>query len=301
VTGRHFAMLLLMAFSFGGFTLSGSSVQTISKDQMQGAVFEDDLSVPCPGEVFAALNKACRPNWATLVTPATAPMTSDRSQLALAVGVLAANGYVAVEAQDGQQVKNVGREIMSVAKSLGVSQSLLGRGNSLIEFADNNAWDALADELEATENEVKTTMVEQKDRDLVTLTSSAAWLRGLEIATAVVLSKESLQGAEILHQPALARHLASQLSVLPERMKKGVLVKDTAGALESTAALLETPATGPQEKENIRKIHDSASAMVKAILASPSKDYDGVKPVSSPNSNVHSPVGSNPPSTQPKP
>ena len=82
----------------------------MTEPQKKAAVFLDVLSVPSPGEVFAAINKACRPNWATLVTPATAPVTTERPQLALAVGVLTANGYVAVEAQDGQQVKNVGRE-----------------------------------------------------------------------------------------------------------------------------------------------------------------------------------------------
>ena len=260
----------------------------MSQLQRKEALFLDALSVPSPGEVFAAMNKAVRPNWATLVTPATAPVTTDRTQLALAVGVLAANGYIAVEAQDGQQVKNVGREIMSVAKALGVSQSLLGRGNSLIEFADNNAWDALADELEATENEVKTTMVEQKDRDLVTLTSAAAWLRGLEVASGVVLAKEDLQGESVLRQPALARQLSSQLGELPSRMTRGALVSAVRQTLESIASKLESleePIGKPVQKksrsegekgnseavnrEAFQRIHDEAAAIVKAVMASP--------------------------------
>ena len=65
-----------------------------------------------------------------------------------------------------------------------------------MEFAANDAWDSLADELEATENEVKASMVEQKDHVLVTLTSAAAWLRGLDVATQVVLSSETLQGSK---------------------------------------------------------------------------------------------------------
>jgi hypothetical protein len=241
----------------------------MSPGQQQEAVFLDALSIPSPGEVFAAMNRACRPNWATLVTPATAPVTTDRTQLALAVGVLSANGYIAIEAQDGQQVKNVGREIMNVAKALGVSQSLLGRGNSLIEFADNNAWDALAEELEATENEVKLTMVEQKDRDLVTLTSAAAWLRGLEIASGVVLATESLQGIEVIRQPELASKLAAQLGALPPRLKGGAQVALTREALESVASLLKANGLSQQESRNaLQKIHDDCSVVVKSILTS---------------------------------
>ena len=143
VTGRHFAILALLLPRALTVQVQGANADSpaMTQQQLGEAVFLDALSIPCPGEVFVALNKACRPNWATLVTPATAPMTTDRSQLALVVGILAANGYIAVEAQDGQQVRNVGKEIMAVAKALGVSQSLMGRGNSLMEFAGNNAWE----------------------------------------------------------------------------------------------------------------------------------------------------------------
>lgn len=243
----------------------------MSPDQMKGALFLDPLSVPCPGEVFAALNKVSRPNWANLVTSASAPVTDDRAQLALAVGVLAADGYVAVEARNGQQVKNIGREIMSLAKALAVSKSLMARGNSLIEFADNSAWDALADELEATENEVKDTMVDQKDQNLVSLTSAAAWLRGLEVATGVVLADESLRGAGLLSQPDLARHLASQIEGLPGRMKRGVLVPAVRDSLLRSATLLENTSLPPEKlRENLRSVHDSSLSVVRLILKSPS-------------------------------
>lgn len=271
LTGRYFAVLVMGTLGFLDSSLAETSSHPMSEPQKQGAVFLDALSVPSPGEVFAALNKACRPNWVSLVTPATAPITMERSQLALAVGVLAANGYVAVEAQNGQQVKNVGREMMTLAKSLGVSQSLMGRGNSLMEFAENGDWDALAEELEATENEIKQTMVDQKDRDLITLTSAAAWIRGLEVATGVVLADDSLRGAGELHQPELARKLASQLGTLPERMKRGVLVPQVKGVLETTALLLEDPDIKRDAlRKKFQKIHDDSSVVVKAILNSPS-------------------------------
>lgn len=270
VTGRHFAAMALLVLplpvipvTFGGTPMT--------PEQMKGALFLDDLSVPCPGEVFTALNKVSRPNWAKLVTPSSSPVTSDRAQLALAVGVLATDGYVAVEARNGQQVKNIGREIMSLAKALAVSKSLMSRGNSLIEFADSSAWDALADELEATENEVKQTMVGQKDRDLVTLTSSAAWIRGLEVAAGIVLSSETLQGAGVLSQPDLARRLAYQLDALPSRLKHDPLVPAVREALLKSAVLLEKPQLPPEKlRENLQAVHSAAASAVRMILTSPS-------------------------------
>lgn len=269
-TGRHFA--ILAAFLLPTFPVKAApSVmsEAMNKEQRQGAVFLDSLSIPCPGEVFAALNKVCRPNWATLVTPATAPVSGDRAQLALAIGVLATDGYIAVEAQDGQQVKNVGREIMAMAKALGVSQSLLGRGHSLVEFADTGAWEALSDELAATEEEVKATMAGQKDRDLVLLTSSAAWLRGLETATGVVLADDSMRGAAVIRLPELASRLSSDLATLPPRLGGNPRVVAVREALAKASGLLSAQNPTPeQQKKNLREIHDACATAVRVIMAS---------------------------------
>ena len=298
VTGRHFAILALLIPLIPCGQGATPTIPLLTEQQRSEAVFLDAISIPCPGEVFVALNKVCRPNWATLVTPATAPVTTDRSQLALAVGVLAANGYIAVEAQDGQQVRNVGREIMTLAKALGVSQSLLGRGNSLMEFAENNAWEALADELEATENEVKSTMVEQKDKDLVALTSAAAWIRGLEIASGVVLGSDSLQGLEVIRQPDLAAKLASQLGNLPARLKRGAQVISVQQALESAATLLTASGASKEEpRRNLQRIHDECAAAVKAILTSSTIATPSSSVAPATNQTVPPPASSNPATT----
>ncbi len=269
LTGRHFAMLVFVALGCHEVCAESSVPLPMTESQKLGAVFLDNLSIPSPGEVFAAMNSKSHPNWVTLISPATAPVTSDRMQLALVVGVLAANGYIEVEARDGQQVKNTGREMISVAKALSVSEHLMGRGNSLMEFAENEAWDSLADELEATENEVKNTMVERNDRDLVTLTSAAAWLRGLDAATAIVLETPNLDGISVITQPELARNLAAQLDTLPARMKKSALVSKLKLTLEEVAVLLETMGSTPEtQRPNIQRIHTASAALVKEILAS---------------------------------
>ena len=239
----------------------------MTESQKKGALFSDDLSIPSAGEVFAALNAPCHPNWVTLLTPATAPVTTDRAQLALAVGVLAANGYIAVEAQDGQQVKNIGREMMSLAKALGVSESLTGRGSSLIEFAEDNAWDSLAAELEATENEIKTTMRDQKDRNLIVLTSAAAWLRGTEVATQLVLIDPNPQGLAVIRQPDLARHLVLQLDALPPRMKNKPLVAKIQQNFSEMVTILDSMGATPEsDRSKLLQIHDAAAGLVKEIM-----------------------------------
>jgi hypothetical protein len=60
----------------------------------------------------------------------------NRAQIALNLGGLIADGFIAVEAQDGQQVKNIGTDIIKLAKALGVSENVLSRGKSINEFAE---------------------------------------------------------------------------------------------------------------------------------------------------------------------
>jgi hypothetical protein len=269
-TGRHFAMLVLLSLLSREVHAETSTNEAMTASQMQGAVFLDSLSMPSPGEVFSALNKNCHPSWASLVTPSAAPVSTDRSQLALGVGVLAADGYIAVQAQDGQQVKNIGMEIMAVAKSLGIGKNLMSRGNSLIEFAKNSAWDSLADELEVTESEVKRTMVEQKDHALVTLTSAAAWLRGIDVATKIILADDSLRGISVIRQPQMARQLSSQIEELPERIKRDGLDSKLIKCLDSVAVNLETMGNLPEEERlSLQKIHRESALMVGEIMASP--------------------------------
>lgn len=265
-------MLMFMALCCREALAEAAVAVPMTASQKQGAVFLDTLSIPSPGEVFAALSGSSHPNWVNLVSASMAPITTERSQLALVVGVLAVNGYIAVEAQDGQQVKNIGREMIAVAKALGVSENLMGRGNSLMEFAQNNAWDSLADELEATENEVRKTMVDQKDHDLVILTSTAGWIRGLDVATGIVLMNPNLDVIEVIRQPELARHLARQLDSLPPRLQRAPMIAALQKTLGEIAPLLETMgAATDAERSTVQQIHEKAVAMVKQIMSSESK------------------------------
>ncbi|MEP6586436.1 MAG: hypothetical protein ABJB70_06890, partial [Candidatus Udaeobacter sp.] len=115
--------------------------QRLSSDQMAKAVKSDSITVPTPGELFAALGKSGKINWSAQYR-APIPVTyANRAQIALNLGGLIADGFIAVEAKDGQQVKNIGSDIMKLGKALGVSEQLLSRGNSINEFAENNQWD----------------------------------------------------------------------------------------------------------------------------------------------------------------
>ena len=150
------SMLVLLVSALAASGATGDA--SLSADQLAKAAKTDSISIPTPGELFAALSKSGKINWSGQYRGPMPVTYRNRAQIALNLGGLIADGFIAVEAKDGQQVKNIGSDIIKLAKALGVSEKLLGRGNSINEFADNNEWDTLQEELEATQNEVKSSM-----------------------------------------------------------------------------------------------------------------------------------------------
>src|ERR1051325_12117115 len=197
--------------------LIGAEAPRLSTDQLAKAVRNDAISIPTPGELFAALSKPSKPNWSGQYR-APMPMTyRNRAQIALNLGGLIADGFIAVEAKDSQQVNNIGSDIIKLAKALGVSENLLCRGNSLNEFAENDEWDALQEELEATQNEVKSSMQNHSDQDLVILVSVGGWVRGTQVVSAAIMQNYDERSAKVLRQPALVSFIQTRLNdISPE-------------------------------------------------------------------------------------
>src|SRR5207253_6715063 len=205
---------------------SATAPAPLPPDQLAKAIKTDALTIPTPGELFAALEKPGKPDWAGQYRTPIPVSYRNRAQIALNLGGLVADGFIAVEAQDSQQVKNIGTDIIKLAKALGVSENVLSRGNSINEFAENSEWDALQEELEATQNEVKSSMQSHRDQDLVILVSVGGWIRGTQVVSASVIKNYDEQSAKVLRQPAVVNFMHSKVNDVGEELKNEPLVKD---------------------------------------------------------------------------
>jgi hypothetical protein len=242
-----------------------TATEPLTKDQIKSAILSEAVTIPTPGEFFAAMDEQGQPNWTQLFAPKSAGATASREQMALMLGVLVADGYIAVEAQDGQGVKNTGKDIINLAKKLNVSQSVLSRGSSINDFAENNDWSALREELEATQNEVKMSMAEQKDKDLVILVTVGAWIRGTQVASDYISKNYSPGLAGLLRQPAIIEYLLAELGKLPERMQKEPLVAGVQQNLRDVLGLVNTKDRTPPAAEVVNDVAARMNALVNDI------------------------------------
>lgn len=235
--------------------------------EREAAAAPDAVSVPTPAEFFAAIDKTGRPDWTSYYRAPLPTTYPSRAQIALNLGGLVADGFLAVEAQDGQQVKNIGKDIIALARALGVSQNILARGNSINDFAENNDWNSLKEEIEATQNEVKLAMQEQRDDGLVPLITLGAWFRGMDIGSRIVLLQYSPEAADLLRQPALVNHLRAEVTTLPDKLRADPLVEKIGAGLEEMAVIVAVPQGDALPRERVERFRAVVSDMDASITA----------------------------------
>jgi hypothetical protein len=214
---------------------------------------------------MTALNKHGKPDWPGQYRPPIATSYSSRAQMALNLGSLIADGYIAVEAEDAQQVKNIGKDIIALAKPLSVQEDIINRGKSLTDFADDGKWDVLKEELEATQNEVKAAMMDNKDQALITLVTVGGWIRGTEVISSYIASHYSEPGAKLLRQPAIVHYLYEQLNTLPDKVRDDPAVKKTRTKLLEIEQMVNFPREGTMNAESVKKLNQITSELVKEI------------------------------------
>ncbi|HWL54578.1 MAG TPA: hypothetical protein VNQ90_19210 [Chthoniobacteraceae bacterium] len=225
----------------------------------------DTLTIPGPGELMAALNKGSRPNWQNEYREPIPTTFSSRAQIALNVGGLIADGYIALEAEDSQQVKNIGKDIITLAKSLAVSDSVIARGNSIIDFAENNEWSALKEELEATQNEVKLALEQQHDGDLVWLVSLGGWIRGTDAVSGWIANNYTPDAARLLRQPAIISLMRERMKTLPDKVQADPLVENVTRKLDNLETLVSFPPDAAPTLDDVKKLKEATSDLVEEI------------------------------------
>ena len=242
-----------------------SPAPALTPEEVRHALYTDVMTVPTPGEVFAAIDKGGKPNWSSQYRPPTSFNSISRAQVALNLGTLIADGFIAVEAKDGQQVKNIGRDVLTLAKKLSVSDSVLARSKSITQFAEDGAWAQLDEELAATQNEVKQALEQNRDADLITLVSVGGWIRGTEVVTGLLLQNYNADDAKLLRQPALVAYLKSKLGQVNPKLRDDNVVGKVSQQLQAVEKMVNFPADHVPSAEEVRSLNGLVANMTKEI------------------------------------
>ena len=223
----------------------------------------DDVVVPLPNEVFGALNKLGGVNWSEFVRTGKGSNFTERPRIALLLGTVIADGFIAVQAEDARTVKEIGQRVLGLAKGIGVGNSITPHAKAITEAADKRNWASVRQELDRTQNSVQQAMSEVHDEKLSHLVSLGGWLRGTEVLTAVVNKRFSEDGAELLHQPDLLTYFEDRLRAMPEFNLK--LLQDIQAGLGEVRPLIDV-GESRISAASVKRINEITSRLDAAIV-----------------------------------
>ncbi|PYL64484.1 MAG: hypothetical protein DMF25_06915 [Verrucomicrobia bacterium] len=256
--------LKLSALLASGLILCAHGAETpqhIDVKQLSKKV--EDVVVPLPNEVFGALNKLGSINWKEYVRSDKGSNFTERPRIALLLGTVIADGFIAVQAEDAPAVKEIGQRVQTLARGIGVERSITQHAKAITEAADKRKWENVRQELDRTQNSVQQAMNEVHDEKLSQLVSLGGWLRGTEVLTAVVTKHFSTEGAELLHQPDLLVYFQTRLQAMPEFDL--AIIRDIRGALVEVKPLIDV-GRAHISSESVKKINDITTRLDNGIV-----------------------------------
>lgn len=221
------------------------------------------LAVPVPKEIFRSLDQFRDANWHAVQRPEVAGWKShgDQAQIATLLGVVVAEGFIAMEAKDSTEVNNLGKNVLSIARGLGIRDRALRRSRSIIELADKDEWSGARKEWDGVLSDLQTGMIDLKSEDLAQLVSVGGWLRGTEALSALVLQNYSPERANLIRQPELTDYLEKQLRAMSGDIRGRPIVVKLIDGIQRIRSLIESE-NGAPSQETVRKVHGVCADLV---------------------------------------
>ena len=216
-----------------------------------------------PSEVFRSLDEFHEANWLKVQRPEVHRWKSrgDQVQIALLLGTVVAEGFIAMEAEDSAEVKKVGTKVLALARALGVEHSVLRRSRSIVDYADKGEWASARKEWDGALSDLEEQMIAIDSQPLLQLVSLGGWLRGTEALCGLVGQDYSAAHSKMIRQPAMLDYLEEQLAALPEKTRKhSVVVKMLEGLRRIRSSMEEE--SGDLSKQSIKDIGKTCSELV---------------------------------------
>ncbi len=173
------------------------------------------------------------------ISPETPPQ--DRTKLALTVGLLLADGFFAVEAEQLHDLEPVGRSLLNHAKSLGSGTRISSHMKSMLEKGARSDWDELKVELSRTQKDVEKEMVLIRDVDAANLISLGGWLRAFEIGCSASLNPYNPEKASILARSDIVEYFVSNLETLEPSIRNNETVANIREGLNDIQERVDLP------------------------------------------------------------
>lgn len=262
----------------GSIPAAGSATPAtpaIARAQVPEDLLEDDhlreeygvnqFTTPSIRKVFAQLETLGSLPYEKLRRPIPKATGSDRSLVALSLGVLIGDGFLSVQTEKVSDLEDTGRAVLKHAKVLGAGARVTEHAKSLLENSALGDWKTLRDDLAGTQKDVENDMVLLRDMEMAHLISLGGWLRGLQIASGTASDAFSPERAGLLARTDLLEYFGAMLAELNPTLQKRPWMKPLRDGIEELRVLIDMPEGKPFAQEQVKNIYTRSTALVNLV------------------------------------
>lgn len=226
-----------------------------------------EVVIPIPQEIFSSLDKLGHQNWKGHLIRKDATTDGKRSRTALVFGLVIAEGFIAVQAEDKEEVKRIGREVLLLADRLSVKNAVQGHAAAIMDGANVGDWVSVRRELDKTRQTVVNELESSRDQELSDLVSLGGWLGGTRVLSAVLNEHYDPEASELLHQPDLVRRIHARYLRLPASARAGDLFNSVENVLSVLSTLMKTDDEGKVPNDAVKEIHRLTADLAGQVFA----------------------------------
>lgn len=256
---KLFALVVLFALTG---IVAGQKKPAIPEDLLDDEHFRTESGLneytgPSIAKIFDELEKVAPLVYDSAHLKNHERLPLDRSKLALRLGTLIADGFLAVQTGNSQDVEQISAHLLRYAKALGAGDRIKKHVAALLEHAKAQNLNKLKLALAATQRDVERELVGLRDPDLSHLISLGGWVEALDSAALAVQKKFTPERALTLFREDVADYYSESIGSLHptiSRQKHMIEMQELLQGLRTSMALGEDVKPTVAEVEEVTKI-----------------------------------------------
>jgi hypothetical protein len=225
------------------------------------------FTAPSIKRIFDDLDKLAPLPTDKMTHKPAARMPLNRSDLAIEIGFLIADGFMAVQAGQMNKIEPLAKELSRYGRALGAGERVNHHAASLLDNAKQNNIDAVKKELEATQRDVETDLIHLRDVDLAHLISLGGWIRALEVGSYAVEKKYTLERAKNLYREDITDYYEGSIASLDPRISERQDIANIRLNIIELRTIMTLKDGEQPTKEGVKKIAAIAKKLASLALS----------------------------------
>ena len=222
--------------------------------------------LPSPSEVLSKLNGS-KVNWASIAEEIdknenfTLASTATENAKAAYIGIYAADGFVAIQAENQPLLEHAAKAVTDLAKELapGVADPQIQKAN---KYVKEKNWAQVRVVLEQIRGHILNKLKQKKDRDAYVLASVGGWLRGLNIVSEALSANYVADQTGVFRQAELIDYLKQQLDSVGTATKQDSFVSKVLANIDEIKQICTLPRDGTVPQDKVKRLADISSELL---------------------------------------